>query len=211
MATGNSPWRGIEGYLYEALNDEQNTILPIKCSGNPPILYTDTPWEDLRAPATAINPPGQVSDPDWDNTNGGWLFDAAGTEILWIIMQLPHSYKEGSNIKPHLHWCPTNTNTGNVLWRMEYKWTNVGETEAGTFSTLNVLDAGDGTALKHQIAPFDAITGTGKTLSSMLVLKLSRIGGDGTDTYNADALLREFDIHYETDTPGGSHSEYSKA
>lgn len=159
-------------------------------------------WDDLRAPATAINPPGLVSDPDWDNTNGGWLFDAAGTEVLWIVTQMPHTYKEGSNIQPHIHWQPTNTNTGNVLWRMEYKWTNVGDVEAAGFTTLNVLDAGAGVARTQQIAGFGEIDGTGKRISSMLVLKLSRIGGDATDTYNADALLREFDIHYQVDARG---------
>lgn len=179
----------------------------VELDGN--LTFTDTVWDDLRSPATAINPPGQVSDPDWDNTNGGWLFDAAGTEVLWLIVQMPHGWKEGTAIRPHIHWMPTNTNTGNVLWRMEYKWTNVHGTDAGTFSTLNVLDAGDGTALKHQIAGFEEIDGTGKTLSSMLSIKLSRIGGDVTDTYNADALLKEFDIHYQMDALG-SDEEYVK-
>jgi hypothetical protein len=93
---------------------------------------------------------------------------------------------------------------------MEYKWTTNEGTDAASFTTLNVLDAGDGTALKHQIAQFDEIEGTGKGLSSILSIKLSRIGGDETDTYNADALLKEFDIHYQIDTPGGSYDEYNK-
>ena len=175
-----------------------------------PIVFLDTTWDDLRAPATAINPPGQESDPDWDNTNGGWLFSDEGTEVLWVIMQMPHAYKIGSNIRPHIHWSPTNTDTGNVLWRMEYKWTSFEDTDAAEFTTLDILDAGDGTALKHQIAQFAEIDGTGKGLSSILSIKLSRIGGDATDTYNADALLKEFDIHYQIDTPGGSYDEYNK-
>jgi hypothetical protein len=38
----------------------------------------------------------------------------------------------------------------------------------------------------------------------MMHWKLSRIGGDGTDTYTADARLLEFDIHYEVDSMGSS-------
>ena len=159
-------------------------------------------WDDLRAPATAINPPGAASDPTFDATNIGWLFDAGSTEILLIIMQMPHSWKLGSEIRPHVHWEPTSTNTGNVYWRMEYKWTNTDDTEAGTYTTINMLDAGDGTAYKHQLASFDPISGTGKTLSSLLSIKLSRIGGDATDTYTGDALLKEFDIHYQVDGYG---------
>ena len=174
-----------------------------------PVVLLRPVWDDLRAPATAINPPGQASDPDWDNTNGGYLFDADRTEQLWIIMQMPHTYKEGSNIRPHVHWFPTNTNTGDVLWRMQYKWTNINEVD-GDFVTLDVLSKGGGTGYKHQFEAFEEIDGTGKILSSILTIKLSRIGGDETDTYNADALLREFDIHYQIDTPGGSYEEFKK-
>jgi len=161
-----------------------------------------TVFDDLRFPATSVNPPGLVSDPDWDNTNGGWLFDSGSTEQLWIIGQMPHSWKEGSDVTPHIHWWPTSTNTGDVYWRLEYKWTNINGTDAGAFTTVNIQDAGDGTNLKHQVASFGTISGAGKTISSMLIMKVSRIGGDVLDTYTADALFREFDIHYEMDTLG---------
>ena len=169
----------------------------------------DTVWDDLKAPATAINPPGIASDPDFDTTYGGWLFNASGVELLWIILQMPHDYKEGSAIRPHVHWYPISTNTGDVYWRMEYKWTNVNDTDAGTFTTLNVLDAGDGTAYKHQVVNFDEIAGTGKKISSLLIIKFSRQGSEGTDTYTGDALFREFDVHYQKDG-FGSDEEYVK-
>ena len=92
---------------------------------------------------------------------------------------------------------------------MEYKWTNIHGTDAGTFATLNSLDAADGVALKHQVAGFGEISGAGKTLSSMLIIKLSRVANDVSDTYNADALLREFDIHFQIDSTG-SRQEYVK-
>src|SRR6056297_2652532 len=128
-------------------------------------------WVDLRAPATAINPPGQTSDPDWDNTNGGWLFDATSPQVLWVILQMPHERKEGSAVRPHIHWQPTTTDTGSVLWRLEYKWTNVNDVDAGSFTTLEVLDAGDGSALKHQLASFAEVDGADKTLSSIFTAK----------------------------------------
>lgn len=169
-----------------------------------------TGWDDLCAPATAINPPGAASDPDWDTTNIGWLFDDASTEVLHIVMQMPHSWEEGSMIYPHVHWMPPSSDTGSVLWRMEYRWTNVGDQEIGAFTTLDVLDAGSGNNYEHQIAAFAGISGTGKTLSSIISIKLSRIGGDASDTFVGDALFKEFDIHYQTDTPAGSEEEYVK-
>lgn len=166
-------------------------------------------WDDLRFPATnlCVNP--ATLKPDFDYTEVGFLFDAAATETIFAVAQMPHGYKEGSDIEMHIHWEPTNTNTGNVLWQVEYKWTNIGGTEPGTFTAITILDAGDGTAYKHQIADFATISGTGKTISSILSLKISRLGGDGTDTYNADALLKEFDIHYQINS-FGSDDEYVK-
>lgn len=168
-----------------------------------------TVWDDLRFPATQLRVNPATLKPDFDFTEVGFLFDSGSTETLYIIAQIPHSWKVGSSIYPHIHWMPTNTDTGNVLWRMEYKWINIGADGSGAFTSIDTLDAADGTSYKHQIADLPAIDGTGKTISSILSIKLSRIGGDASDTYNADALLKEFDIHYEIDTIG-SREEYVK-
>lgn len=168
-----------------------------------------TVWEDLRFPATNLKVNPVTSLPDFDYTEIGYLFDAGSTETLYIIAQMPHSWKIGSSIYPHVHWMPTNTNTGDVLWRFEYKWVNIGDNGAGAFTPVDVLDTASGVAYDHQLASFGAISGTGKTLSSIISIKISRIGGDGDDTYNADALLKEIDIHYEIDTIG-SREEYTK-
>ena len=64
-------------------------------------------WDDLKFPATAINPPGQASDPDVEATSGLLLFAAAGTELVYALAQMPHHWEEGSDIKPHVHWTKT--------------------------------------------------------------------------------------------------------
>jgi hypothetical protein len=161
-------------------------------------------WDDLRAPATAINPPGLVSDPTFDSTNIGWLFDPSSTEILFIILQMPHSYSEGTNIIPHVHWESTDSNVGTVKWRLEYKWTNVGDIESGSYTAIDITPSTDGNSLKSLISGFGEISKTGARISSILSVKLSRIGGD--DTYTGDALLKEFDIHYEKNTIGSLSS-----
>jgi hypothetical protein len=169
----------------------------------------DTNWDDLRFPATQLRVNPATLKPDFDTTNVGFLFDAGSVETLYLIAQMPHGWKLGSTLYPHVHWEPTTTDTGNVYWRLEYKWTSIGETEPGSWTTLNVLDAGDGTALKHQIVSLGTMVGTGQTLSSIISMKLSRVANDGTDTYTGEALLKEFDIHYEMDTLG-SREEYEK-
>lgn len=175
-----------------------------------------TCWDDMRFPASAVNPPGLVSDPDFDVVNGGWLFAAAGTEVVFVMAQLPHAWKERTELKPHVHWQKTTSAAGNVLWRLSYKWAPKGAVMDAAFTDLDSTTVVGGTpdndtANEHLITGFASIAGTGKTISDMLVMKLSRIGGDGSDTYGADARLLEFDIHYMiTIKMPGSTAEYQK-
>jgi len=172
------------------------------------LRLTDTTWDDMRAPAQAINGAG-ANAPDWSSTYVGWLFDDVVDETVQLALQMPHNWKQGSTIYPHIHWMPMNTNSGNVVWEMNYKWTNVGEVEGTSFTTDTVTVAAGGTARMHKISAFSAIDGTGMTLSSMFSVQLSRLGSDGSDTFNTDTLLKEFDIHYEIDG-FGSEEEYEK-
>jgi hypothetical protein len=167
-------------------------------------------WEDMRFPASAFNPPGEVSDPGYDTTNGGFLFDAAGTEVLFMQAQLPHTWKEDTVLKPHVHWQKTTSATGTVYWKLEYKWCPIGEVMDAAFTTLfstTPAVSDDDTANKHALTALGEISGTGKTISDMLIMKLSRVGA--SDTYGADARLIEFDIHYQIDGDG-SRQEYIK-
>lgn len=166
-------------------------------------------WDDLRFPVAGINPPGAASDPTRDTSDGRLVFSASATNIVAIQVQMPHHWKQGSSIVPHVHWSPTSTHTGNVLWRLEYKIANINTVFPGSYTTVDKLQAGAGVADTHQLAGFGEIDMTGFTLSCMLLLLLSRIGGDGTDTYTGTAKLNEFDIHYKIDG-FGSKNETSK-
>lgn len=173
------------------------------------VTLTDTTWDDLRFRAAGINPPGAASDPTRDTSDGRLTFSATASNIIAIQAQMPHSWKEGSAIRPHVHWSPTNTNTGHVKWQMQYKIANVDEAFPGSWTTVTALDAGSGTSDMHQIAGLGEIDMTGKTLSCMILLLITRLGADVQDTYNADCKLNEVDIHYEMDTLG-SDQEYTK-
>lgn len=171
-------------------------------------------WDDLRFPASAVNPPGQVSDPDFDTTNGGWLFAAGGTEVLFLMAQLPHAWAEGTDLKPHVHWQKTTSAGGDVVWRFSYKWAKKGAVMDASFTDVDVTSVVSGTpdndtANEHLITSFGALVATDVEVSDMLVIKLARIGGDGADTYGADARLLEFDIHHQIDS-FGSNLEFSK-
>ena len=174
------------------------------------IIGTDnTCWDDLRFPASAVNPPGQASDPDFDTTVGGYLFAAAGTELVFFQAQLPHKWYEGSELNPHCHWQKTTSAAGDVKWRLEYRWAPRAAVmdaswSTSTASTVVSATPDNDTANEHLITAFDDIDGSGKEISDMLLMRFSRIGGDAADTYGADARLLEFDIHYQIDGNGST-------
>lgn len=183
------------------IQQRNTSVIVEKMEATIPITYGSVFWDDLRFPAQGVYPPGLASDPTWDATNIGWSFSPTVTNILQMVCQLPHSYKEGTSIYPHVHWEPSNTDTGNTLWRLGYRWRNNGET-AAALTTQDILVPAGGTALTLQIDSFAALTKANATISSILDIELSRIGGDGTDTFTGNAILKEFDIHFMKDTDG---------
>ena len=180
--------------------------------GNPPLRYLDSVWNDLKAPFTSIRR-GATSKPDFDYTNLGLLFPSGDTaEVASIIMQFPHDRMDSTDIYPHIHWQQMNSNA--VVWKLDYKWFENGAAVPANFTTVaatgSVFTYSSGNML--QISTWDAIDGSSiDSVSSIFLAKLYRDdsvdGGAGSN----DALAFEFDLHYQVDTPGGSHAQYSKA
>jgi hypothetical protein len=187
------------------------------------LLGTATVWEDLRVPMTSTKL-GGTKDPGFTvfKTTGGsqgaflYWFDNGTEEELYFACQIPHSYKQGSDIYPHIHWIPSSTGTSGqkVSWGLEYTWSNVGSIFGNTnIIYANVTFPADATliASKHYMTALPTISGSGKTISSMLVCRLFRdaTGAGATDSYAADAGLLEIDFHFELDTMG-SKTETAK-
>jgi len=178
-----------------------------------------TVWEDLRLPATSFKL-GTANDPDfavWKTNVGGtsqgiylWWFDASAEEELFFAVQMPHAWKKGSDITPHVHWIPAaNGADGDVVsWGLEYTWTDIGDTANGDTTIVygNVATPNEPpVAHRHYYTDFAPLSGVGHdVVSSMLVCRIFRdaTGAGLTDSYGSDAGLMEFDIHYELDTVG---------
>lgn len=173
-------------------------------------LGGDTVWDDLRAPFTQIRR-GALSKPDFDYTNIGLLFPQNDdAEIIYIIFQLPHKYKLGTDIYPHIHWQQMNGN--NVVWKLEYKWFNKGGlVPAGfTAATANSQLYTWSTGNLHQYDYWDALSGAAiNELSSILLIKVFRDDNVDAGAGDGDALAFEFDLHYQLDAVG-SKSEFVK-
>lgn len=193
----------------------------IEADGSLSYEGTATRFEDLRVPMSSTRK-GAAEDPLYSvfrndgsgsvGVYGSW-FRTNQTEDLFFEVQMPHGWKEGSTLYPHIHWSPkTNTGGNKVRWGFEFIWVNVG----GTFGNTTVTYAEDTigltpnpTANQHVISEFPSIDGAGQTLSSMLVCRVFRDGTHGNDSYNNSALMLQFDFHYEIDADG-SRLEYTK-
>lgn len=166
-------------------------------------------YDDIRVPVTATQT-GGAKQPGFSvfKTNGSgsqgvftYMFDAGLEEELFFTVQVPHSYSAGTNLYPHVHWCPTSTQTGNVVWGLEQTWSNIGDTFGNTAITT-VIQSANTIIGKHQYASFPVVTGTGKETSSMLVCRVYRDASSTDDTYPADAALLEIDFHFMQDKLG---------
>jgi len=186
--------------------------ITIDCGSQKTATLANTVWDDLRIVPGAFQFAGS-GDPtlsSWQPGGGGTTFKVYKFKTydeVFFTCQLPHTYKEGTDLEAHVHWTPGDRGIAEsgktVNWALDYTWTNVN----GVFdvsSNIAIPDTCSGTSDQHEIASSVTITGTSKNISSMLVCRLYRDAGDtwvGTTSGESPALL-EFDLHYEIDTLG---------
>lgn len=168
-----------------------------------------TVFDDCAVDLGAIKPPAS-GPPTYTAYKGSEVatFSASATNTLNFRIQVPHSYKEGSDIFCHFHAAYPNGNSGNSRWQLSYSWANV-DTAFPTATTILATFAAPAVTDKSVIHNFGTISGAGKTISSVLLMSLARLGADGADTYASVIYGTSADIHFEKNTEG-SRTEYTK-
>lgn len=167
-------------------------------------------WDDLRFPAQGITITGLSAPPDRDADTGLLLFDGTLVETIGVLVQLPHCWKEGSVVRPHVHWRKTSDVAGGVVWSLRYKWFETAELEGDWSSVITATTPVDPGATQTQgLSAFGDIAGTGHSISSLFLCQLGRLPTAAGDTYEADVFLYEFDMHVQIDSLGSSR-EFTK-
>lgn len=105
-----------------------------------------------------------------------YVFDATAEEELYFMVQLPHNWKLGTSLHPHVHWSPmTSGTTGQkVSWGLEYS-----KAEIASVFPVSTIIYGDTTtsvvAKTHNMTSLDAISFSGiDSVSAMLVCRIFR-------------------------------------
>ena len=174
-------------------------------------------WDDVLVNSGLFQFRG-TSDPTWrdwtvDSKTFRALFFNSGDEIYFSI-QLPHTYKEGMDIRPHVHW----TDAGNgssesghtVAWKLDYTWANVHD-NFSTSGTIDMTGTCSGSDDYHEVGAATSYpSGTGKEISSMLFCRLYRDSGDTwSGTGSSGPALLQFDFHIPISSDG-SRQEWIK-
>ncbi|MDD5150921.1 MAG: hypothetical protein PHC28_10670 [Flavobacterium sp.] len=173
-------------------------------------------WDDLRVSLDKGSNSASLQYV-WGSTGPQiWYFrNNEGLEMMSFVVQIPHSWKEGTVIYPHIHWIPNASRTGNVEWNLDYSWQNYDATTPQvfpTFTTSTVVTTGPFVANTHRITSLtggSGLDGTGKKISSVLICRIWRNSSNSADTYGDDAGLLSLDFHYQIDTVG-SREQYVK-
>lgn len=205
------------GNIY--LGGSTTNAVKIAPGGELTLIGTATRWNDLRV-EPVVRTTGAKAPTFTAYKTNVYLYDfdnavLASEKEIFFTVQLPHDWKEGSTIYPHVHWVNRTTGTAGhvVKWAMDYTKAKIGATFGATsnISGTAIVGGGDITvADEHMVTSLTAITMTGDTISTVLVCRAYRNSSDAADTYTGTAGLLYVDFHYEIDSIGGSADEFTK-
>jgi hypothetical protein len=116
-------------------------------------------------------------------------------------IEIPHDYKQGTNITFHVHWGANDAPTGTdyVKWQLTY--TVAKDSATLDAATPIVKETAYDTQYEWLRTDFDAITGTNFVIGDQFLFSLKRIAADG-DAFGGEALVATIGFHYECDTVG---------
>jgi len=223
----NSMFTELYGKVVSGTGDLITKSLTI--TGNDAWTLQDTVFDDLFI-STGLFKFAGVSDPVWR----GWQPGGSGATFqvmtfdkddeIFFSCQMPHTYKEGSEIRAHIHWTPRdrgNEEDGNYVgWKLDYSIANINGDPFQASATLDMSDTCSGVDDYHEVSAAlthipgtYGVSGADLTVSHMIMCRLYRSDTGTDDTWvgtgtQSPAIL-QFDFHHEIDT-AGSRTEWVK-
>lgn len=224
--TGQIPvWNNENGYFDFNYNIKHLTTLKvggetnyteIESGGTIKFIGNSTVFTDVVRDVTNLKVQGSglsinVTENSLDYLTSSNLLDYAYTNY-----QIPHEWKIGSTIYPHIHWQQAEDNLPN--WLIQYRWQTNGAAKTTSWTNYS-LDTNVYTytsGILNQISHNSGLVPpAGASLSDIIQIRLFRDTDNGSgefsglDPYTATASVTNVDIHFELDTLG-SRTEYTK-
>jgi hypothetical protein len=121
---------------------------------------------------------------------------------------VPHTWKPGTMMYPHVHFTVLSAAAGTVRWGFEYAFART-QRSSGFFRYPETTE----TIFIEQVVPANSerihfvceapenegIPGTDLEVDGMFIVRLFRDGGHANDTFNADVFGITVDLHTEID------------
>lgn len=178
-------------------------------------LYGDaTMFDDLLGDITQVK--SQGSGVSLNNTESSLEYTATANlnDYSVINYQVPHGWKVGSDVFPHLHFWQDNDNAPNFLLRYRWQINSGAKTTSWTDYKCNTLVFEYTSGTLNQIAHGGGITPPeGAGLSDILQIRIFRDTGNtstvfaGADPYTGAVGITSADVHIEKNRLG-SRQEY---
>ncbi len=170
---------------------------------------TDTQerWKDQLTDLSSGRVAG-ANTPTWAAFVGGisaYSFSATLMNEMWFNIHIPHEFRPGTRIYPHVHWSVLGTNTGTVRWGFEYTVAK-GHAMAGFGATQTVYveqayPGQTGGAPTHMIAEVSDANAIAYDFEpdTVVMFRLFRDAANVADTQTAAAFAFYADIHFQSD------------
>lgn len=160
-------------------------------------------WNDITSALSGARAVGG-SVPTFATFIGGlkeYSFSASAMQELHLeAFHIGHDYKPESDIFFHIHWSPSDTNTGVVRWGIEFTVAKGHNQQVFPATTTIFLEqAGNGVAMQHQLIQVEVGTNLNIEPDTLILGRIFRDGAHDNDTYTGAAFGHEIDLHYETD------------
>lgn len=186
------------------LTDSNDTVLTeFEADGTMVLSGAATTFEDLNIGTVFLGRGASAPDLvtiDATSIEGPGFNGQATSEDLSGSVEIPHSYKNSSDITPHIHWMPSTTGAGDVIWNLEFFTISevIDETVTGS-TTISGSSSAGGTAWVGHRMDFPVISGA---IGDQIGFRLFRDPTTSDDTYGADAVALTLGFHFESDTLG---------
>jgi len=197
---------GTSGYI--KTSDVAPSDLHVTCGAAKTLVLDTTVWADIQF-SISSGRVGVANFPDWDGTftanNGEYKFDI-GDYIDLSANELPHSWKEGTAVKPHLHLAldGANTSGGNqyVQFTVYIAYSDVNEVWTETSLTAEYTIPNGTADLTHLLLSMGDLAMTNNLIGTQMKIRLKRIAATGGTEYPNHIFVTQLGVHVENDTLG---------
>jgi hypothetical protein len=182
--------------------------LQISCGTDKTIVLNESVWDDLQFLISGGKiPPSNY--PDWDTsftTNTGEYKFEVNDYIDLAGNEMPHTYKQGTTIKPHLHLALDGANSSGsdqyAKFTLYIAYADANEVWTETSKTAEITIPTGTADLTHLFLDMGDLTFTNQLIGCQIKLRLKRIAATGGTEYPNHIFVTQVGIHHEIDTMG---------